>query len=186
AGREDAGGDAGDLDGRRSGAGTPAAIRPREALRADGEHGRDKKPGGLHPRDARRSGPDARPRHARDDHARTQHGRHAAAGPAPGGAAPAPTPGRAGASAPSAPGPARRGRVQAGRGGQPGGGAVMGLGLGDDPERLFSDAAALERLAETPEWMVMDRLLGEHADRILLALRQRGLDHTTTEALRAE
>jgi hypothetical protein len=56
----------------------------------------------------------------------------------------------------------------------------------DDPERLFSDAAALERLSEMPEWMVMDRLLGEHADRILLALRQRGLDHTTTESLRAE
>jgi hypothetical protein len=55
-----------------------------------------------------------------------------------------------------------------------------------DPERLFSDAAALERLAEMPEWMVMDRLLAEHADRILLALRQRGLDHAATEALRAE
>jgi hypothetical protein len=55
-----------------------------------------------------------------------------------------------------------------------------------DEEQLVYDASALERLAETPEWQVLDRLLGQHSERILLALRQRGLDHVQTEALRAE
>lgn len=57
---------------------------------------------------------------------------------------------------------------------------------GADQERLLADAAALERLAATPEWAVLDRLMGEHAARLLLVLRSRGLDHTATEALRAE
>lgn len=55
-----------------------------------------------------------------------------------------------------------------------------------DQEQLLSDASALERLSDTPEWGVLDRLLGEHADRILLAMRQRGLGHVETESLRAE
>jgi hypothetical protein len=55
-----------------------------------------------------------------------------------------------------------------------------------DEEQLIADAHALERMADTPEWAVLDRLLGDHADRILLALRQRGLDLVQTEALRAE
>jgi len=53
-------------------------------------------------------------------------------------------------------------------------------------ERLLSDASALDRLAAYPEWEVLDRLMGEHVDRILVALRQRGLDLVATEALRAE
>ena len=55
-----------------------------------------------------------------------------------------------------------------------------------DQERLLADAAALERLAETEDWKVFDRLMGEHASRLVLALRQRGLGHTETESLRAE
>ena len=53
-------------------------------------------------------------------------------------------------------------------------------------DRALADAAALDRLAAYPEWAVLDRLMGEHADRVLLALRARGLDLATTEALRAE
>jgi hypothetical protein len=53
-------------------------------------------------------------------------------------------------------------------------------------DRLVSDAAALTRLAEQPEWQVLDRLLGEHLGRVLQALRARGLSHAEGEALRAE
>jgi hypothetical protein len=56
----------------------------------------------------------------------------------------------------------------------------------DDIERLMADANALDRLASTEEWKVMDRLLGEHVSRLLLALRQRGLGFAETDALRAE
>jgi hypothetical protein len=55
-----------------------------------------------------------------------------------------------------------------------------------DDEQLIADAHALERLSEMPEWAVLDRLLADHSDRILLALRQRGLEFVQTEALRAE
>ena len=55
-----------------------------------------------------------------------------------------------------------------------------------EKQRALADAAALDRLAAYPEWEVLDRLMGEHADRVLLALRTRALDHATTEALRAE
>jgi hypothetical protein len=55
-----------------------------------------------------------------------------------------------------------------------------------EADRLLADASALDRLAAYPEWEVLDRLMGEHADRILVALRQRGLDSVATEALRAE
>jgi hypothetical protein len=53
-------------------------------------------------------------------------------------------------------------------------------------DRLVADAAALTRLAETPEWAVLDRLLGEHLGRVLMAMRGRGLGAAETEALRAE
>jgi hypothetical protein len=53
-------------------------------------------------------------------------------------------------------------------------------------DRLVADAAALTRLAETPEWLVLDRLLGEHLGRVLTAMRARGLGAAETEALRAE
>jgi hypothetical protein len=53
-------------------------------------------------------------------------------------------------------------------------------------DRLVADAAALARLAETPEWQVLDRLLGEHLGRVLAAMRARGLGAADTEALRAE
>jgi hypothetical protein len=55
-----------------------------------------------------------------------------------------------------------------------------------DEARLLADAAALDRLSATDEWKVLDRLLGEHADRLMLALRQRGLGFAETDALRAE
>lgn len=55
-----------------------------------------------------------------------------------------------------------------------------------DIERLMADANALDRLAATDEWKVLDRLMGEHAERLLLALRQRGLGFAETDALRAE
>jgi hypothetical protein len=55
-----------------------------------------------------------------------------------------------------------------------------------DEEQLLSDAAALERLSEMEEWKVLDRLMGDHAERILLAMRQRGLGLIETESLRAE
>jgi hypothetical protein len=53
-------------------------------------------------------------------------------------------------------------------------------------DRLVADAAALTRLAETEEWQVLDRLLGEHLGRVLTAMRARGLGAADTEALRAE
>jgi hypothetical protein len=53
-------------------------------------------------------------------------------------------------------------------------------------DRLVADAAALARLAETPEWQVLDRLLGEHLGRVLTAMRARGLSLAETDALRAE
>lgn len=53
-------------------------------------------------------------------------------------------------------------------------------------EQALADASALDRLAAYPEWDVLDRLMGEHAARVMAALRQRGLDLPTTEALRAE
>jgi hypothetical protein len=56
----------------------------------------------------------------------------------------------------------------------------------EDVERLMADANALDRLALTEEWKVLDRLLGEHVARLLLALRQRGLGFAETDALRAE
>ena len=55
-----------------------------------------------------------------------------------------------------------------------------------EKERALADASALDRLAAYPEWEVLDRLMGEHAARVLSALRTRGLDLPTTEALRAE
>jgi hypothetical protein len=55
-----------------------------------------------------------------------------------------------------------------------------------DEEQLIADAHALERLAEMPEWAVLDRLMAEHIVRIQLALRQRGLGLVETEALRSE
>jgi len=55
-----------------------------------------------------------------------------------------------------------------------------------DEEQLLSDASALERLSEMEEWKVLDRLMGDHAERILLAMRQRGLGLVETESLRAE
>jgi hypothetical protein len=61
---------------------------------------------------------------------------------------------------------------------------TRGDGLARD--RLVADAAALARLAETPEWAVLDRLLGEHLGRVLTAMRARGLGAAETEALRAE
>jgi hypothetical protein len=53
-------------------------------------------------------------------------------------------------------------------------------------EQLLSDASALERLAQYPEWAVLDRILADHIARVLTALRQRGLSALETEALRAE
>ena len=55
-----------------------------------------------------------------------------------------------------------------------------------DREHLLADAHALQRLAATPEWAVLERLLDEHADRITAELCQRGLDPVATEGLRAE
>jgi hypothetical protein len=55
-----------------------------------------------------------------------------------------------------------------------------------DREQLLADAHALQRLAATPEWAVLERLLDEHADRIVAELCQRGLDPVATEGLRAE
>lgn len=55
-----------------------------------------------------------------------------------------------------------------------------------ETDRLVADAEALDRLASMDEWQVLDRLLAEHAERVLLALRARGLGGTETEALRAE
>jgi hypothetical protein len=55
-----------------------------------------------------------------------------------------------------------------------------------EKEQALADASALDRLAAYPEWAVLDRLMGEHAERVAAALRQRGLDLATTEALRAE
>jgi hypothetical protein len=57
---------------------------------------------------------------------------------------------------------------------------------GAQRDRLVADAAALTRLAETPEWAVLDRLLGEHLGRVLTTMRARGLSLAETEALRAE
>jgi hypothetical protein len=57
---------------------------------------------------------------------------------------------------------------------------------GSGRDRLVADAAALTRLAEQPEWGVLDRLLGEHLGRVLAAMRARGLSLAETEALRAE
>jgi hypothetical protein len=53
-------------------------------------------------------------------------------------------------------------------------------------EQLLSDASALERLAQYPEWAVLDRVLADHAAHVLTALRARGLGALETEALRAE
>lgn len=53
-------------------------------------------------------------------------------------------------------------------------------------ERLLSDAQALERLSQYPEWTVLDRLLAEHATHLQTELRRRGLTLHETEALRAE
>jgi hypothetical protein len=53
-------------------------------------------------------------------------------------------------------------------------------------EKLLSDASALERLAQYPEWAVLDRILKDHAKHVARALRQRGLGALETEALRAE
>lgn len=55
-----------------------------------------------------------------------------------------------------------------------------------ETQQALADASALDRLAAYPEWAVLDRLMGEHAERVLSALRTRGLDLPTTEALRAE
>ena len=53
-------------------------------------------------------------------------------------------------------------------------------------EQLLSDASALERLSQYPEWAVLDRVLKTHAKHVLTALRTRGLDAVQTEALRVE
>jgi len=53
-------------------------------------------------------------------------------------------------------------------------------------EQLLSDASALERLSQYPEWAVLDRVLKIHAKHVAQALRQRGLGALETEALRAE
>lgn len=53
-------------------------------------------------------------------------------------------------------------------------------------EQLLSDASALERLSQYPEWAVLDRVLKTHAKHVAQALRQRGLGALETEALRAE
>ena len=55
-----------------------------------------------------------------------------------------------------------------------------------DRDQLLADAHALKRLAEMPEWAVLERLLDEHADRIIVELCQRGLEPVATEGLRAE
>jgi hypothetical protein len=52
--------------------------------------------------------------------------------------------------------------------------------------RLLADAHALTRLAQTPEWGVLERLIAEHVARLVLALQQRGLGPVETEGLRAE
>jgi hypothetical protein len=64
--------------------------------------------------------------------------------------------------------------------------APRGAELGVQRDRLVADAAALTRLAEQPEWGVLDRLLGEHLGRVLTEMRARGLSLAETEALRAE
>jgi hypothetical protein len=56
----------------------------------------------------------------------------------------------------------------------------------DRHAQLIADAHAIERLAAQPEWSTFTRILEEHIARVTLELRQRGLDHTTTEGLRAE
>jgi hypothetical protein len=61
---------------------------------------------------------------------------------------------------------------------------TRGDGLARD--RLVADAAALTRLAETPEWAVLERLTAEHLQRLETALRTRGLGPVETEGLRAE
>jgi hypothetical protein len=53
-------------------------------------------------------------------------------------------------------------------------------------DRLLDDARALARLAQQPEWAVLDRLLGEHLERVVRRLRARGLSDVEAEALRAE
>jgi hypothetical protein len=55
-----------------------------------------------------------------------------------------------------------------------------------DRDQLLADAHALQRLAATPEWAVLARLLDEHAARITAELCQRGLEPIQTEGLRAE
>jgi hypothetical protein len=55
-----------------------------------------------------------------------------------------------------------------------------------DRDQLLADAHALQRLAATPEWAVLARVLAAHADRIITELCQRGLDPVATEGLRAE
>jgi hypothetical protein len=52
--------------------------------------------------------------------------------------------------------------------------------------QLLADAHALTRLAQTPEWGVLERLIAEHVARLVLALQQRGLGPVETEGLRAE
>jgi hypothetical protein len=52
--------------------------------------------------------------------------------------------------------------------------------------RLLADAHALTRLAQTPEWGVLERLIAEHVARLVRALQQRGLGPVETEGLRAE
>jgi hypothetical protein len=64
--------------------------------------------------------------------------------------------------------------------------APGGAAWGVERDRLVADAAALARLAETPEWQVLDRLIGEHLGRLLTRMRARGLGGVETEALRAE
>jgi hypothetical protein len=55
-----------------------------------------------------------------------------------------------------------------------------------DHDHLLADAHALQRLAATPEWAVLERLMDQHADQIVAELCQRGLDPAQTESLRAE
>jgi hypothetical protein len=56
----------------------------------------------------------------------------------------------------------------------------------NERSRLLADAHALTRLAQTPEWGVLERLIAEHVARLVAALQQRGLGPVETEGLRAE
>lgn len=56
----------------------------------------------------------------------------------------------------------------------------------EEHDQLLADAHALQRLAEHEDWPVVERLTREQIDRVVTALRARGLPLVETEALRAE